>query len=194
MSRIIREAGIDTSDNRPHERKIEVSSWPAGENHMIVRGRLTDERFGCYYKFTGECVDAGILHDMTIVLLISTTNMVIDDIEVIMDRFPRLECGEMAESLDSVKGLRIVGGFSSKVRELAGGNKGCTHMVHLLTTMAPAVMQGYWAWKSGKPVIPGKLNVSRVSGMAETLKDTCYVWREDGEAYKKLIKLINKPL
>lgn len=44
---------------------------------------------------------------------------------------PGEECLEAAGSLDSVKGLRITGGFTAKVKSLAGNGKGCQHLVAL---------------------------------------------------------------
>jgi len=43
--------------------------------------------------------------------------------------------------------LRVIVKLTEKfrVKDLAGGTKGCAHLVALLTAMAPAVVQGAWA-------------------------------------------------
>ncbi len=41
-------------------------------------------------------------------------------------------CREMENSLDEIKGLNIAPGFTSKVKKIAGGIKGCVHLTTLL--------------------------------------------------------------
>ncbi len=188
MSRLLKLAGEPA-----HTRDIHVATYAVDENHLITEGRLTDVRLKDYYKFTGEVVDAGTLHDMKLILLIKIPELVIEDLEVILEAVPRLDCQEITKSLDPVIGMSISSGFSSRVRELAGGVKGCTHLVHLLTTMAPAVMQGYWAYHyQQKPDIT-KVKEGRKAGtMGRGLKNSCYAWREDGDAYQKMMRLIKE--
>jgi hypothetical protein len=92
-----------------------------------------------------------------------------------------------------VKGLSISQGFTLKVRSLLGGVKGCTHFMALLITMAPAALQGLWAYKSQKPadLSSGSSDIYRITRMAKVLRDTCYVWREDGPRFRKFKELID---
>lgn len=186
MSRLLEMAG-----EAAHKRNIEVATYTAGENHLITEGRLTDTRLRDYYKFTGDRVDAGTLHDLRLVLLIKIPELIIEDLEVIIETVPRSDCMLINESLKPVIGMNIKGGFSSKVRDLAGGVKGCTHLVHLLVTMAPAIMQGFWAYLyQQKPDLSKVKDGKKAGVMSRGLKDSCYTWREDGEAYQKLKKLM----
>lgn len=185
MSRLLKLAGEPA-----HNRKIDISTYSADESHIITEGRLTDIRLKDYYKFTGERVDAGILHDMSLVLLIRTPEMVIEDLEVIIDTVPRNDCLLIAESLEPVIGMSVTGGFTSKVRETAGGTKGCTHLLNLIVTMAPAIMQGYWAYiYQQKPDLSKISSRNRSGSMSRGLKNSCFTWREEGEAYQKMVKL-----
>ncbi len=188
MSRLLKHAGEPA-----HKRNIEVTTYASDENHLITEGHLKDARLKDYFKFTGEIVEAGTLHDLKIVLLIKIPELIIVDLEVIIETVPRSDCEKMSKSLDPVIGLAFRGGFSAKVRELAGGTIGCTHLVHLLTTMAPAVMQGYWAYLyQQKPDMSKAKNEKKAGVMSRGLKDSCYTWREDGEAYQKLVKLLKE--
>lgn len=166
-----------------HKRNIEISTYSADENHIVTRGTLRDVRMKDYYLFTGEKKDAGTLHDLSIVLLVKVPEMKIEDLEVILDTVPRNDCQFIRHSLDAVIGMSLKGGFSARVRDIAGGNMGCTHLVNLLVTMAPAVMQGYWAY-----YFQQKHDAAEVIEMQKGrgLKDSCYTWREEGEAYRKL--------
>jgi hypothetical protein len=188
MSRILKLAGEPA-----HKRNIEVTTYSMDENHIITEGRLTDVRLKDYYKFTGERVDSGILHNLKLILLLKTPELIIEDLEVIIETVPRSDCLLIGKTLDPVIGLQIKGGFSAKVRELAGGVSGCTHLVHLLTTMAPAVMQGYWAKQyQKKPDLSKVRDDQKVSVMSRGLKNSCYAWREEGEAYQKLTALVKE--
>jgi len=188
MSRILKLAGEPA-----HKRNIEMTTYPADENHIITEGHLRDVRLKDYYKFTGEKIDAGTLHDLGIVLLIKIPELIIEDIEVIIETVPRSDCMLISKSLDPVIGMAITGGFSAKAREAAGGIAGCTHLVHLLTTMAPAVMQGYWAHIYQKKPDLSKVKENKKSAMmGRALKNSCFTWREDGEAYQKMSKLLKE--
>jgi hypothetical protein len=50
-------------------------------------------------------------------------------------------CREMENSLNDIKGLFIAPGFTSRVKKIAGGVKGCVHLTTLLLSMAPAALQ-----------------------------------------------------
>jgi hypothetical protein len=78
-------------------------------------------------------------------VLIKTPDLIIEDIEVFINTVPNEDCRKLEHSMDAVIGLSVSRGFTEKVKALAGGKAGCTHLVHLLTTMAPAILQGYWA-------------------------------------------------
>lgn len=188
MSRLLKLAGESA-----HKRNIEMTTYACDEKHIITEGRLTDVRLKDYYKFTGEKIDGGTLHDLKLILLIKIPELIIEDLEVLIETVPRDECHKIGKSLEPVIGLAIRGGFSAKVRELTGGVSGCTHLVHLLTTMAPAVMQGYWAWLyQQKPDTSKPKDAKKAGVMGRALKNSCYTWREEGEAYQKMIKLINE--
>ncbi len=188
MSRLLKLAGEPA-----HKRNIEITTYSSDENHLITEGRLTDVRIKDYYKFTGEKVDGGTLHDLKLILLVKIPELVIEDLEVIISTVPRSDCLLISKTLNPIIGMAIRGGFSAKVRELAGGVSGCTHLVHLLTTMAPAVMQGYWAYLYQQKPDMTKVKDGKKAGiMSRGLKDSCYTWREDGEAYQKMITLLKE--
>jgi hypothetical protein len=77
--------------------------------------------------------------------------------------------------------LIITRGFTSKVKKIAGGVNGCTHLVELMLAMAPAAIQGFAAYEAQKP---SGLNKEHAEIMAKYLVNTCYAWREDGPFVK----------
>ncbi len=164
-----------------------MATFAVDETHILATGRLEDVRLLPTFRVTGEGRAAGPLHDLSVHILVRTPDLVIEDVEVSIDTVPRPDCRGLEHSLDGVRGLSITGGFSSKVREAAGGRKGCTHLVHLLTTMASSVMQGHWALLDRKPSEPDEAARKRAASSAKFLKDSCYAWREEGDAYRTLV-------
>ena len=179
--------------DRSHERVISISTYSPDENHIVIEGRLRELRLKDYYLFTGERKSSGLLHDLIIRMLLKNPELLIEDIEAEMAAVPREECFSIEACVEKIKGMRIEQGFTMKVRSMLSGVNGCTHMTHLLLTMAPAIMQGMWAVTAEKP--PGEredMTPDKISTVAEGLKNTCYAWREDGTAFSRLKSLIKK--
>ncbi|MGD0022901.1 MAG: DUF2889 domain-containing protein [Smithellaceae bacterium] len=172
-----------------HTRNIEVTTYDYDGQRIIVEGFLKDDRFQESRVITGETFPSGVIHHMAIRLLVNCSNLLIEDIDVDMLSVPREACRETIGCLAPIKGLTITKGFTAKVKNLAGGNKGCTHLVELLLAMAPAAIQGYAAYQSKKPAV---LDPDRAKMILEFLINTCHAWRKDGplvERFKKMLDI-----
>ena len=135
-----------------HTRNIEVTTYDYDGQRIIVEGFLKDDRFQESHVLTGETFPRGVMHHMAIRLLVNCSNLLIEDIDVDLITVPHKMCRETINCLAPIKGLTITKGFTLKVKKMAGGNKGCTHLVELLLAMAPAVFQGFGAHQSQKPL------------------------------------------
>ena len=172
-----------------HTRKIEVSTYNHDGQRIIVEGVLKDDRFQESHVITGETFPNGVVHHMAIRLLVNCSTLLIEDVDVDLMSVPREVCRETIDCLSCIKGLTITKGFTSKVKKLAGGNKGCAHLVELILAMAPAVFQGFGAHQSQKP---SNFDPDHAKLMVQFLINTCRVWREDGplvETFKKKINI-----
>lgn len=172
-----------------HTRKIEVTTYYYDEQRMIVEGFLKDYRFQKIYSMTGEKFPSGTIHHMAVRLLVNCSNLLIEDIDVDLISVPREACRETIGCLAPIKGLTITKGFTAKVKKLAGGKKGCTHLVELILAMAPAAIQGFAAHQSRNPIV---FDVDREKMILEFLVNTCRAWREDGpffEMYKNKLNM-----
>jgi hypothetical protein len=172
-----------------HTRKIEVSTYEYDEQRIIVEGILKDDRYQDTHAVTGETFPRGVIHHMGIRLLINCSSLLIEDIDVDLIAVPREACRETIACLAPIKGLTISRGFTAKVKKLAGGSKGCTHLLELLQAMAPAAVQGYAAHQSQKP--PDS-HSDHAKFIMKYLINTCHAWREDGpyvKMYNKMIKM-----
>jgi hypothetical protein len=158
---------------RYHTRTIEMNTYEYDEQRLVIEGCLTDHRLQEFHLATGEKRSPGILHRMIIHLLVHKTTLEIEDLHVEMPDVPRKECLEAINSLEPVKGLKITGGFTSKVKALVGSGKGCNHLVALLTSMGSSTIQGFAAYKlQDSPRF--------ISEMIPMLENTCWTWRTEG--------------
>ena len=172
-----------------HTRNIKVSTYDYDGQRIIVEGLLKDDRFQESYSFTGEKFPSGVIHHMAIRLIVNCSNLLIEDIDVDLISVPREVCRETINCLAPIKGLTITKGFTAKVKKLAGGKKGCTHLVELILAMAPAAVQGFAAYQSKNRVV---FDPDRAKMILEFLVNTCRAWRDDGpfvEMFKKKLHM-----
>ena len=172
-----------------HTRKIEVTTYDYDGQRIIVEGFLKDNRFQKSHGISGETRPRGIFHHMYIRLLVNCSNLSIEDVDVDLISVPREVCRETIDCLLPIKGLTITKGFTSKVKKLAGGNKGCTHLVELILAMAPAVFQGRQAQQSQKT---SAFDSDQGKKIFQYLINTCHGWSEDGpfvEMFKKKLHM-----
>jgi hypothetical protein len=156
-----------------HSRTIEINTYEYDEQSLAVEGCLTDRRWQEYRLVTGEKKPPGILHQMIIHLLVNKTTRVIEDLQVDIPCAPREECRDTVNSLESIRGLKVTGGFTAKVKALAGNGKGCKHLAELLTAMGPAAIQGFVAYHLLQ-------STGFLANMINMLTNTCWTWRENG--------------
>ncbi len=176
-----------------HERTISIRTHEAGEKHVIVEGELIDDRLADTYFLSGEKHPAGPIHHFVIRILLRIEDMVIEEIEGEAVTVPREVCRETLDSLQRIRGLALTKGYSTKVRGLLGGAEGCSHMVMLLIAMGPAALQGLWSNRARKPIDPESPDImKRYERILAVLKNTCYIWRQDGPAYRELMGRIDK--
>ncbi len=173
---------------RIHTRSISTSTHPYDADHVLSVGRLSDIRHAPSYGFTGQAHPAGPLHDLEIFLLLRTPDLTIEEVEVRIRAVPRPDCESLERSLDGAVGLRIGPGFTEKAKALAGRGAGCTHLAHLLTAMAPAILQGWWALSDRERPEPGEAR-RRARSAARFLRDTCHTWRSGGDALRELSEI-----
>ena len=171
-----------------HNRNIDVSSYIVDEEHILISGEFKERNLITVYKRSGKVREPSVFHHMQIQLLIKVSEIKIVDLHVKMPGAPQEElCREMETSLDEIKGLIIAPGFTSKVKKIAGGVKGCVHLTTFLLSMAPAALQGYWTFKDRS-----QQRVDDSSEINLYLIDTCWVWRQDGPLVKELKKTETK--
>jgi len=171
-----------------HERKIEIRSYPAGPQQIIVEGWLKDDRRVGGFHWDGRPRPPGVVHRLGIRLLVGGWPLTIQEAEAEMVEIPHELCRTLEESLKKTIGLTIASGFTDQVRRLLGGLEGCSHLTHLLLAMAPAILHGYWTQHSRKPR-PVPKSMDEVQGLS-ILVNSCQLWKENGP----LIQLVQETI
>ena len=137
---------------------------------------------------TGEEFPRGAIHYMSVKLLVNFFTLMIEDVAADLLSVPREICRETTDCLAPIKGLTITRGFTAKLKKIAGGGKGCTHLVELVQAMAPAAFQGVAAYRSQS--LTG-FDPTRAETALKLLANTCHAWREDGPLVKNLNRMLS---
>ena len=167
-----------------HTRGIKIATFAYDDAHIIVEGELNDNRIIPNFSRTGDLYPPGNIHHMFIRLLIEIESIRIAQVEIEMPGIPHQECPESIYNFAKLEGMRIAPGFTSKVRNLIGGPKGCAHLSGLLMAMASAALQGLWTYRAKEHHHDEDINAT----VNEYLVNTCWVWRQDGPLVDSLSK------
>jgi len=168
-----------------HVRSINATTYPVDDDAIMVEGVLKDERLiPTLSLIKGGMSAPGVVHDITIRMLVRGGAMVIEDLEVEITHVPREMCRETEAALLPLIGKRIAPGFSEYVKKTFGSSAGCAHQNALLLAMASAAVQGFWVQRSGNKNVT--IDEARSRMDPRLLINTCWVWREDGELIREL--------
>jgi DUF2889 family protein len=169
-----------TEANDPiHVRTIRIETVEAGDDELLVTGRLMDERprGGGPPWFGAE--PPPLIHHMTVALRVRHSDFTITGVEAGMQAHPYQICPEALPPLQELVGLSIAQGFTRAINERFGRAKGCAHITALIHAMAPAVKQAAGAAFAHK-------QKSWTESAGAWFVNTCQAWRENGPLHRLL--------
>ncbi len=169
-----------------HERRLVIQSYPVNDGGILVEGWLRDVRLVKINHWDGHERQPGVVHWMCVRLLLGGWPLTIQDAEAEMPGIPHELCHENQESVKKVIGVKIVSGYSNEIRRLLGGTNGCTHLTHLIVTMGPAALHGFWTRQAQNP-LPEVNAIEEIPDLPYLI-NSCYLWREDGPLIEKIKK------
>jgi hypothetical protein len=172
------------TENRIHQRVLDMSTYARDDEKVVVEGTLRDERFIPIYELSGQKEDKGVIHHMVLRLLVGGFPLRILDAEAEMPHVPMPLCVTTRESVKKIIGLKIKSGFGEKVHKLIGGVDGCAHLTHLLIVMVQEALHGYWTHKMREPA-PPPASLKDIEGLSYLL-NSCSLWREDGPIMQEI--------
>ena len=169
-----------------HLRQVEIRAYDLGEHRVLIEGKLADTR-PAPSSTGGSGSEPALIHDLTARIWVQGPDLTISAAEAEMGKIPREMCPEVLPGVQKLVGLKIVTGFTQKVKDLIGDVKGCSHLTNLFLTLGPVAVQGYWA-AYGKKAGARSLNNPAFSRVL----DSCHVWRRDGPYVRSVIAAVEK--
>ena len=175
--------GVDPNDELIHERSYIVRAYRNGDEGIILRGAVRDQKPpGLYIVDDNQPLT---VHHMIVDLTIAMPSLEITAAKAVLEVHPHASCPRIEDHYGNLVGLSIARGFTHKVRELFGGPRGCTHTTALLQAMAPVAIQSIWSFRmaqteGGAPSGPFDTAAAR-EGVLATNLNSCHVWAEDSE-------------
>jgi hypothetical protein len=179
---------IINNKTKIHTRDIQLATYPHSDSKVIIHGILKDFRYTNVFDITGKIKQPGIIHHMDVKLMVSSNPLMIEDAQAQMLHVPMDECQNTLDTIEQLKGIKIQSGFSKSIRNIMGGNKGCTHLCQLIIVMAQEIVQGWMTKKrKNKSPVPKYLDSMDVKKL---LIDSCRMWTKNGPKMKDLEKAI----
>ncbi len=168
-----------------HTRKIEIRSFDLGDHRILVEGELEDTRRPPSEDRSDA--ESFLVHHLIARMWVQGPDLTVSAIDAEMKQTPRQGCPEALPWIQKLIGLKIITGFTQKVKDLIGSVRGCSHLTNLFLTLGPVAVQGYWAAYGRRPETRSLANpaISRVI-------NSCHLWREDGPHVKSLLAAAEK--
>ncbi|NDI15265.1 MAG: DUF2889 domain-containing protein [Actinobacteria bacterium] len=165
---------------RIHTRRYEVRAFRKADDCLMLRGVVVDEKpVGLYIE---SDPDPLWMHHMILDLEIHFPTLVIQKANVQFNEHPHLSCTGIVDHYKELEGMSITRGFTSKVKELFAGPRGCTHTTALLQAMAPVAVQSMWSMRVASARARGVSLESMGDGpQTASPVNTCHMWEESGE-------------
>ena len=174
--------GVDAADELIHERVYVVRAYRRGDDELVLRGAVRDQKPPGLYVAEDEPLT---IHHMVVDLTVAVPSLEITAAKVVLETHPYTSCTRIEDHYGKLVGLSIARGFTNKVRELFGGPRGCSHTTALLQAMAPVAIQSMWSFRRAQMSDEEREAAfdspeGRQATLAANL-NSCHVWAEDGE-------------
>jgi hypothetical protein len=169
-----------------HTRKIEIRTYDLGNDLVRIEGKLTDIKNPSDAD-GGMREGSALIHDLLARIWVQGPELVISRVEADMPHIPREVCSEVLPGVQKLVGLKIISGFTAKVKALIGGIRGCAHLTNLFLSLGPVAVQGYWAAYGDR-----KESRTLDNPVISRVINSCHVWRKDGPLLRSLASSLER--
>lgn len=179
------EAGV--SREELHFRRIDMRGFRRSDGLFEIEGRVVDRKpHEFVHPAGGRTVPANEpMHDMG-VRLVFDENMLVHEVHTFTDSAPYPPCPEGGRALQSLKGLRMAGGWNKEVRSRLSGARSCMHLMELLGPMATVAFQSLAKVRMAEP--------EKLDANGRPLNiDSCYAYAADGPVVLKRWPQFHRP-
>ena len=135
---------------RLHTRSIEVRGYRRADGLYDIEGHLTDVKSRDLTLTAGIRKAGEPVHEMWLRITIDKRLNIVDaEVHTEAGPYPG-SCELIAPDYKQLIGLSLLPGFTTKVREMFRGERGCTHITELIGSVATAAYQTL-AGEAAKP-------------------------------------------
>jgi hypothetical protein len=136
-----------------HFRRVDMRGYRRSDGLYEVEGRVTDRKPHDFELLLGSkrVLAQEPLHDMG-VRIVFDEQMLVHEVHTFTEAAPYAICSGGGEALQSLKGLRMTGGWSQAVRERLSGARSCTHLMQLLMPLATVAFQSLSSVRRAEPL------------------------------------------
>ena len=162
-----------------HTREIKCIGYERDDGLWDIEGRITDTKTYSYdNEDRGIVISGSPVHDMIVRLTIDE-NLLVHEAEAHTLSSPFNICPNIANSIETLRGLKISSGWRKSVRDKIGGTNGCTHITQLL--IGPLATTAY------QTIVPLKRHPHKNKNPSRrpSIIDTCYGWSAKGPIVKR---------
>lgn len=171
-----------------HHRRIDLKGYCRDDGLYDIEAELIDTKGIPLTTPDRPVIPSGEeLHRMFLRVTVDTT-FVIREVDARMEQTPYHHCPEIAQAYQQLVGVSIGAGWSRAVKNLFGGEKGCTHLRELLGPIATVAFQ---------TIVDEECRSKDYQESADVFRSmigSCHGLKADGDTVKILWpELINKP-
>jgi Protein of unknown function (DUF2889) len=124
-----------------HRRDFSFNAYLRSDGLYEIEGRMTDRKnYAFPNEWRGTIAPNEPLHDMRVRVVLDET-FTIAEVTAETAASPFEICPAITPGLVALKGERIGKGWTKLLRQKFGGDRGCTHHVELLRTLATVAFQ-----------------------------------------------------
>jgi len=133
---------VNCAKRKPiHQRQINCYGYRREDGLWDIEGHLVDTKSYTFEnQYRGAIKPGEALHDMWLRITVDN-ELNIHDAEAIILASPYKMCPDITDNYKKLIGLKIKAGWRREVNKVAGGIKGCTHLVELLSPIATTAFQ-----------------------------------------------------
>ncbi|MBL8518531.1 MAG: DUF2889 domain-containing protein [Betaproteobacteria bacterium] len=124
-----------------HHRDIIIRGYKRADGHFDIEGHLKDTKTFDMQLASGIRPAGEALHSMWLRITVDRTLTIVDAVAA-SDAHPYPgDCDAITPDYRKLIGIAIRPGFTNRVKELLGGDRGCTHLTELVGALATAAFQ-----------------------------------------------------
>ena len=170
----------DETKELVHTRQIICHGYRRKDGLWQIEASVADEkRQTVPFRSRPDVLAGELIHHLSLCVVIDDDYR-IRDVTAKTMAAPWPVCTDIAADYRKLIGMRIGPGFTRAVRDILGGNLGCTHLTDLLGQIGNTYMQASWPDRVARQRLSGEDPRQWPDTRTLSFVDGCRAWRKDG--------------